>query len=178
MRTLLRTGLLLFPLLAACGDSAGPDPHGPETFTATVNGSAWRSDTAVAILFGSICDTSLFLSAVRRSAADSTEEFFLSLDSFRGTTSAPLADTSTRAWAGFSLTHDTTGVPPTSLIYWSNPASPGLLRVTGVTVDDSLVSGDFAFQGATIPDTTAHRNVSGHFRVRYIFQQVFVVACD
>lgn len=175
---LLPAGLLLLPLLAACGDSGGPDLHGPEVFTARVNGATWQSDTAVAILFGSVCDTTLFLSGVRHAAADSTEELFLSLESFRGTTTAPLADTSTSAWGAFSSTHDSTGAPPRSSLFWSNATAPGQLRVTGVTLDDSLVSGDFAFQGAEIPDTTTHRNVGGHFRVRYLFQPVFVVACD
>jgi len=57
--------------------------------------------------------------------------------------------------------------------YWTQPQGSGTLTVTGLTQDDSLVTGRFSFEAATIPDSVPHRRVSGSFRLRYQFQPVF-----
>jgi hypothetical protein len=75
----------------------------------------------------------------------------------------------------FTITHlNAPGLPPPTETYLSGPLFPGTLRITDVSQTDSMVAGTFAFQAAMIPDTTPHRALSGRFRVRYSFQQVYL----
>jgi hypothetical protein len=71
-----------------------------------------------------------------------------------------------------------TGSLPTTQSYWSTPAAPGRLTVYGLTTTDSLITGSFAFKAVAIPDTAPPYILSGQFRVRYTFQQFYVVSCD
>lgn len=53
-RSLVLLALLALP--GGCGDGGGPNLHGPPGFTATMNGMQWEPDTAVGILYASVCE--------------------------------------------------------------------------------------------------------------------------
>jgi hypothetical protein len=178
MNLRLASSWALLPLLggqAACGDGNGPDLHGAAYFTASVNGAVWQPDTVVALLWGSPCDTTLLVSGVR-SAGSHGEEITVDVRLFHGPTTVTLADTSTGAFGVFS----TYPLPVSQAIqsFWTTSAATGQLRITGLTTDDSLISGSFSFSAQTIPDTAPHRTIVAQFRTRYTFQPVFTVGCS
>lgn len=170
----LATVTLLFGSLG-CGDSGGPELHGPTTFTVTLDGARWRPDTAVSFVYGSECDTSGIISAVREISDQEAEDVTLIFKRFPSAGQMALSDSSAAASAVFSMTQFSGGFPVSIVSYWTRPETPGVLTIDGATRDDSLITGRFAFEGATIPDTGAHRHLSGEFRVRYSFQAIYTV---
>lgn len=170
--------LALFTVSTACGDGEGPNLHGEPDFSAVVNGAKWTPDTAIGILYGSICDTTLFVAALRSVSPQDDEELILDMRRFPGPGTSALSDTSTGSFALFSRTHTVPGALPTTQSYWSTSTSPGRLTIYGLTTSDSLITGSFTFKAVAIPDTAPPYILSGQFRVRYTFQQVYVVSCD
>jgi hypothetical protein len=170
----LTTATLLLGLIG-CGDGGGPNLHGPTTFTVTLDGAGWLPDTAVTLVYGSTCDTTAFISAVREVSDQEVEEVILIVHGFSATGQLALSDTSTPASAAFSVSQISGGFPTSTVTYWSRPETPGELTIVGATRDDSLITGRFAFEAAAIPDSGVHRRLTGHFRVRYSFQPVYTV---
>jgi hypothetical protein len=144
----------------------------------TLDGVPWVPDTGAAILFGSQCDSTLVLGASRQITPEDAEDITLVVYQFRGATSVSLRDTATVAYGAFSLTHWPDGQLPTSESYWTWSQRPGTLTIQRVTRTDNIVSGSFAFEGALSPSYLSQRRVTGQFRVRYVFQPVYVVECD
>jgi hypothetical protein len=172
---------MLLALLAqpiACGDGGGPSLNGAPTFTVVMNGAPWTPDTAVGILYGSICDTTLLVMAVRRVSPQDVEEVYLDMRHFRGPGSSTLSDTATGVFGAYFRTHTVPGSLPVTQSHWSMLTAPGRLTIHGITTSDSLITGSFAFEAAAIPDTAVHRMLGGYFRVRYTMQPVYVVSCD
>jgi hypothetical protein len=168
--------LLLFAGLTACGNSSGPSLHGAPYFEATVNGAAWNADSSVAVLYESICDTSLVVSGVQLSSG-TREELLIAMQPFHRSGGVVLADTSTRNFAAYWRTLPPMGGPPVQEQFWTTAAATGNLHIDGLTTDDSLITGRFAFRARTIPDTGPQDAISGRFRARYFLQPVFVVSC-
>lgn len=160
-------------VVAACGDSSGPSAHGSPFFSATVDGTVWSPDTALAFLFGSGSDTVLVIGAGRTVSISRTEAITIFVHHFGAPGQFALADTTSPAFGGYSL-YDLSGPLFNPVFqYWTRSTGLGSLTVTGLTQDDSLVTGRFSFEAATIPDSVPHRRVSGQFRLRYQFQQAF-----
>jgi hypothetical protein len=169
------TAIALFLASTSCGDDGGPDLHGPLTFAGTLDGVAWRPDTSIAIVSGSTCDTTTVISAVRQVTESEEEAVTLILQRFPAAGQATLADTSTAAFATFSVSQVSAGVITSTVTYWTRSLNPGWLTIAGATRTDSLVTGTFAFDAVTMPDTAPHRRLTGRFRVRYSFQPVYTV---
>jgi len=160
----------------ACGDSSGPSDHGLPFFSATVGLTSWRPDTAIAWLYGSDSDTMLVIGAGRSVSISQIETITLFVHHFGAPGRFALADTTSAAFGGFSV-YDLSGPLFDPVFqYWTQSPGSGTLTVTGLTQNDSLVTGRFSFEAATIPDSVPHRRVSGQFRLRYQFQQVFTPA--
>jgi hypothetical protein len=176
MRDIRRVGVaaLLFAS-TSCGDAGGPALHGPPSFAVTLDGAGWVPDTAVTIAYASLCDTTVFISAVRNVSDQEVEEVLLIVHRFPAAGQLALSDTSTLASAAFSESQMSGSFPVSTVTYWTRPAAPGLLTIVGATRDDSLITGRFAFQAATIPDAGIHRQLTGQFRVRYTLQPVYTV---
>lgn len=168
------TVALLFGSLS-CGDSGGPNLHGPTTFTVALDGARWFPDTAVSFVYGSECDTTALISATREISDQEVEEVTLILHDFPNAAQVALSDTSTPASGLFIVSQLSGGFPISTVSYWTRPETPGLLRIVGATRDDSLITGRFAFEAATIPDTGVHRYLTGQFRVRYSFQTIYTI---
>ena len=160
-------------VVAACGDSNGPSAHGSPFFSATVDGTVWNPDTALAFMWGSDSDTTLVIAAGRTVSISRGETIAIFVHHFGAPGQFALADTTSPAFGGFSV-YDLSGPLFNPVFqYWTRSTGPGSLTVTGLTQDDSLVTGRFSFEATTIPDSVPHRRVSGQFRLRYRFQQVF-----
>lgn len=172
----LRPDLLLSLLLAtaACGDSGGPDLSGSAYVTASLDGSAWTADTTFGIFFGLTPDSGSLVFGGARIVGDQEEDLTIAFRGVPGTGTFTLADTTAPAIGLFSVIYLNAGFPPPMDTWQSSPLFPGTLRITGWNPTDSIVAGTFAFEAATDPDTAAHRTLSGQFRVRYTFQQVFI----
>ena len=135
----------------------------------------WRPDTALSIIYTSSCDTTSLIGATRRVSDHEQEGVTLFLQAFPAAGRLALADTSTVAFAAFTVSQVSGGFVTSTVSYWTRPGNPGLLTIAGATPTDSLVSGTFAFEAATIPDTLPHRHLSGQFRVKYTVQPVYTV---
>jgi len=159
----------------ACGEAGGPDLHGPPFFSVTLDGARWLPDTALSIVYASPCDTIAFISAVREVSSQESEEVIVILRAFPTAGQLTLSDTSTTAAAAFTVSRMSGGFLTPTVSYWTGPATPGLLTVLGTTRDDSLISGRFAFEAATVPDSGVHRRLTGQFRVRYSVEPVYTV---
>lgn len=145
------------------------------TFTVTLDGASWLPDTAVTIVYGSTCDTTAFISAVREISDREIEEVILIVHGFPAAGQVALSDTSTPASAAFSVSQISAGFPTSTVSYWTGPSTPGLLTIVGATRDDSLITGHLAFEAASIPDSGVHRRLAGQLRVRYSFQPAYSV---
>jgi hypothetical protein len=162
-----------FLVVAACGDSNGPSANGAPYFSATVDLTGWSADTAIAWLYGSDSDTTLVIGAGRTASISQLETITLFVHHFGSPGQFALADTTSPAFGGFSVFDLSGPLFDPVFQYWTQPQGSGTLTVTGLTQDDSLVTGRFSFEAATIPDSVPHRRVSGSFRLRYQFQPVF-----
>lgn len=159
----------------SCGDSGGPNGSGAPFFTASVDGAAWVPDTTMGILFGLSPDSgSLNLVAVRLVPGQG-QTITLAIRDFPTLGAMALSDISGPATGvvDFVDTNSPT-LPPPSTTYLSTAQEPGLLRITAHNKADSTVAGTFAFTAVTSPDTAPHLTVSGSFRLRYTFQQVYL----
>jgi hypothetical protein len=159
-------------VVAACGDTSGPSAHGSRFFSATIDGAMWSPDTALAFLFASDSDTVMVVGAGRTVSMSWGEAITIFVHHFGAPGQFALADTTSPAFGGYSV-YDLSGpLFDPAFQYWSRSTGPGSLTGTGLTQNDSLVTGRFSFEAATIPDAVPHRRVSGQFRLRYLFQQV------
>ena len=165
--------IVLSACLAACGDAHGPSAHRSPFFSATVDLTSWRPDTAIAWLYGSDSDTTLVIGAGRTISVSETESITRFVHHFGSPGQFTLADTSSPAFGAFTVSSLTGPLWQPILQFWTHAQGSGTATVTGLTEDDSLVTGRFSFEAATIPDSVPHRQVSGQFRLRYQFQQVF-----
>ena len=163
-------------VILGCGDQ-GPG-HSESRFSVTLDGLPWVPDSAVAILYGSQCDTTLHLGAGRSTSPQDGEAVTMVLHHFSGAASVSLGDTSTAAYGAFVLTHYPVGGLPVNDPYWTWSRRPGTLTIQGLTGTDSVMFGSFAFEAASTPSGLSQRRLTGQFRVRYEFQPVFVVECQ
>jgi hypothetical protein len=164
---------LLVAVGAACSDSSGPDLNGPAFFTATLDGVSWAGDTTVAVLTNG---SHLSVTGVRSASPTEEQEITLTLEGF-GKGTFVLGDQTAAGVAALTVmqvdNHVVTGISH----YLSSPQHPGELRITGISTSDSVVTGSFAFEAASQPDTASHHQVSGQFRVRYATQVVYPPTC-
>lgn len=173
MGTTLLAGTIATALLFGC-DSGGPDGGSNFTLNATLDGKPWFADTMVAITFAAPADTSIIISAARRASPTEEQQITVAVQGFGRLGQYALIDTVPGIGA-FSSVHINGNVVTGDPVTWrSDRGKPGILNITSISRSDSLVSGSFAFEASTHPDTTVHRHVSGTFRVRYSMQTVFV----
>lgn len=171
-----RTLVLLAAVIAglSCGDSGGPSTSGPSFFTVSVNGAPWYPDTSVGILFGVTPDSGTLDLVAARRIPGQDQTITLAIRDFPRLGTRALSDITGTATGVVTIyyTADSTLPPPTTT-YFSTPQLPGTLRLTALDQTDSTVVGSFAFTGITTPDTAPHLSLSGSFRLRYTFQQVY-----
>ena len=158
----------------ACGDGGGPD-NTDLHFSGTVDNAPWVEDTAVAIAFGALTDTTLSLTAVRTVSSAEEQGITLSVHGFTGKGQVPLADTNSIAVAAFTVSQISGGVLVSSIVYRTHASPAGSLTITSIDRADSTVAGRFAFEAALTPDTAPHRHVSGTFRLRLGFVPVYTI---
>jgi hypothetical protein len=173
MRTTLLAGTIAAALLLGC-DSGSPDSGGNFTIRATLDGQPWLADTMVAIAYAAPTNTSIIISAARRASLTEEQQITVAVQGFGRLGQYALVDTAPgiRAFSSVQVSGNVvTGDPVTWL---SDRGTPGLLTITSISRGDSLVSGSFAFEASTHPDTAVHRHVSGTFRVRYSMQTVYL----
>jgi hypothetical protein len=175
MRNSLSRSAIALLILLGCGDQ-GPGV-GDRRFTMTLDGLSWVPETATAILYGSQCDTTLFLGAARSTSSQDGEAVTIVLHHFSGAASVSLGDPGAPAYGAFALTHNPVGGLPVIDLYRTWSRRPGTLTLQGVTTTDSVMYGSFAFEAALTPSGLNAHRVSGQFRLRYEFQPVFVVEC-
>ncbi len=173
-----RRALLLLGLWTAgvsCGDSGGPNGSGAPFFTATLDGAAWVPDTSLGILSGLSPDSGTLNLIAARLVPGEDQTITIAIRDFPRLGAIALSDTTGPATGvvGIIYTNSPT-LPPPSTTYLSTAQEPGLLRITSHNQTDSTVAGTFAFTAVTSPDTAPHLTVSGSFRLRYRFQQVFL----
>lgn len=161
------TGGLL--ALSRCGDSEGPAVAGPPFFTATLDGSAWVSDTALCIVLSTSTGTATLIAASRLVSAQEGQGISIVFTGSPVRGQFPLVDIFGLATAFFSVYRVNGGLP---LYYNSGSAQPGLPSITSVNSTDSIMTGTFTFEGATNPDSTPHHVLTGQFRIRDEVAQV------
>ena len=165
----------LIVAVAACSD-AGPSTDA-EYFTATLDGARWPVDTAVSLSYATLCDTSSLVAAPRGLIAERLELLSIYFRHYPAVGQYVLGDSSTGTFATFS-TGPTTPGPRGARLYWFTGAdSPGTLHINAVDRSDSVLTGTFAFDAATIPDTGVRHHLAGQFKVRFSLQQVYTVDC-
>jgi hypothetical protein len=142
-------------------------------FAGTLDGASWIADTAVSIASGSSADTTLVISGVRRVSAQEEQQITLVLRGLGPPGQYQLADTAGQAVAAFTVSQTAGGTLVSTVVYWSEARNPGSLSITEVDRTDSVVTGRFAFEAAMAPESAPHRHVSGHFRIRFVFQSVY-----
>ena len=176
MRPLYRwLSAALILTVAACSD-AGPSTDA-EYFTATLDGASWPVDTAVSLVYATLCDTSSMVAAPRGRIAEQLELLSIYFRHYPAVGQYVLGDSSSGTFATFS-TGPTTPGPRGARLYWFTGAdSPGTLHINTVDQSDSVLTGTFAFNAATIPDTAPHHHLAGQFKVRFSLLQVFTVDC-
>jgi hypothetical protein len=153
----------------ACGE-VGPHLQGPPMFRVTIDGAPWPIDTMGGILWASPCDTTLVVSATGGLTTPEERTVVLVLHAFPMVLRYPIADSSAPIFAMYSTAQLAGGLITSMVQYWS--VAPGQLVITGVSRADSVVTGRFSFEAATIPDTMVHPHLSGDFRVSYFSQEV------
>jgi hypothetical protein len=147
--------------LSRCGHPEGPAVAASPFFNATVDGTSWVPDTASCLVLQAT-GTAVLITASRLVSAQEEQGTVIGFSGFPAPRQFALADILSPAFAYFKVTRANQPYP---LLYVSGNAQPGLLSITAVT--DSMVAGTFTFEAATIPDSTAHRIVTGQFRLRY-----------
>lgn len=169
-----RNAILLLVLLG-CGDQ-GPGVGEPR-FSVTLDGLPWVPVSATAILYGSQCDTTLFLGAARSTSLQDEEAVTVVLHHFQGATTVSLSDSTTAAFGVFTMTHYPVGGLPVTDPHWTWSGRPGTLTLQGVTSTDSVMFGSFTFEATAAPSGLDAHRVTAQFRLRYEFQPVYVVGC-
>jgi hypothetical protein len=164
------TGGLL--ALSRCGDPEGPAVAGSPFFAATIDGTAWVPDTASCLVISTSIGTAAAITASRFVSAQEEQGITILFTGFPAPGQFPLVNISGPATAFFSVYRLNGIVRDRPLQYSSGSAQPGLLSITGVSNTDSLITGTFSFEGATIPDSTPHHVLTGRFRLRYEVVQV------
>ncbi len=172
MRAEWRTILLAVVAGSGC-DSGGPGDTAGFDFAATVDGTQWVADTGIAQASASPTDTIITITAARRVSPTEEQEITLSLQSM-GSGQFPLGDIASPAVGAFAIFQvsgdSVTGVAS----YLTRSTTSGTLTISSLRRSDSLIAGSFAFESSLLPDTVPHRQVTGHFRVRYTMQTVFL----
>jgi hypothetical protein len=166
LRLVALTGGLL--ALTRCGNPespAVPAIAASPFFNATIDGTSWVPDTAWGLVLAGSSGAAVIITASRLVSAQEGQDIFMGFPGFPAAGQFPLADLFSPAFAYFSVYRVNGVVRDRPLLYMSGSAQPGLLSITAIT--DSLMTGTFTFEGATIPDSTPHRVLTGQFRVRY-----------
>ncbi len=176
MRPLYRwLSAALILAVAACSD-AGPSTDA-EYFTATLDGASWPVDTAVSLVYATLCDTSSLVAAPRGLIAQQLELLSIYFRHYPAVGQYVLGDSSSGTFATFSTGPTTPGPRGPRVAWYSLGDSPGTLHISAVDRSDSVLTGTFAFDAATIPDTAPRHHLAGRFKVRFTLQPVYVVAC-
>jgi hypothetical protein len=124
---------------SGCSHPEGQDLLGPPFFAATLDGASWFPDTATGTVFASPTDTTVIIGASRQVSAQEEQDIVIVLHGFGTPRQVPLADSTSRAVAFFSVTQISGGFLPPTLTYWSQAEHPGLVAITGVSRNDSAV---------------------------------------
>ncbi len=154
-------GLLL---LAACGGEGpvGPGPTGPEFFTASVDGQAWTP----LLVLASCSHSQLTLNAGRVvPVTGAIETLLLHLENVGALGRFGLGDSASGRW-GWFVTDSGSGAVRGS--FRTSASGAGTVRVTGLTLQDSLLAArfDLVVANDTAPGQT--RTISGRFRVHLV----------
>jgi hypothetical protein len=137
-------------LSTTCGDSNGPNLHGPPFFRATVDGTQWTPTYVAAACI----DFAFMLSAA---PIPSGSDFLqLRVGDLAASGQFSLADSTS---GRFALTYSLQAPS-----YVSTAQDPGRLTITAVDFTDSLVAGTFSVHLTSVTDPTAHLSVSASFR--------------
>ena len=174
----LRTAVLAAALTAtlACGNDApgGPSLEGTSFLDATLDGQAWVPDTVTGIMYGTSPDSG-YLAIIAGKFEGARQETLIISVPFPQRGDVALGHFTTAGTGVYQVIPDTAVLARPFLTYTSRDEYPGYLTVARLSLGDSVATGRFSFQAATSPDTTAHRAVTGSFRVRYRFQQIYTL---
>ncbi len=174
----LRTAVLAAALTAtlACGDDApgGPSLEGTSFLDATLDGQAWVPDTVTGIMYGTSPDSG-YLTIIAGKFEGLRQETLVISVPFPRLGDVALGHFTTAGNGVYQVIPDTSAVVRPFLMYTSRDEYPGRLHLARLSQGDSVATGRFSFQAATSPDTTAHRALTGSFRVRYRFQQIYTL---
>ena len=158
-----RAVLGLLTVLLGCGSGGGPvgpGATGPEFFTASVDGQGWTP-----VLVVSTCShRQLTLTAARVIAATSTiETLQLHLEAVGAPGPFGLGDSAGGRWGLLAVD---SGSGARRDIFRTAAPGAGVFRVTGLTLQDSLLAGRFSL--VVVNDTAAgeSRTIAGEFRAR------------
>ncbi|HUL04545.1 MAG TPA: hypothetical protein VLV16_15090 [Gemmatimonadales bacterium] len=168
LRFLALAGILLG--LTSCAQSDGPTAvkggttlDGPPYFQATLDGAPWPADTVGAVVLTPTAGgVATLISATRRVSSHELQRITLGLATFPAEGHFALGGIFSQHVGFFDI--DTTSA---QISYFSVDARPGMVTVDAVSTTDSVLVGTFAFEAAPMPDTSAHRMLTGQFRVRY-----------
>lgn len=148
-------------LVLACGEATSPNGNG---FAAgTVDGRAWKADTAIALLQ----DSTLVLGAVRHGGNGRVDGFTAVVHGFRIPLQVELAQIGSLASAYFSDAEEGASFLEPGPTQVTDSLYRGLLRLESLERGDSLLTGTIAF--ATAPKANRpSRNIAVHFRMRLV----------
>lgn len=141
IRALTPALLLLIILTTGCGGGDGPadpDGGGDNTFTATIDGQAWASDTNLISVSGSASPTRTGTLALTGYQASSGRSLMLSLSFFIGPASQPLG-------VNIGTTPGGIGTVTVAANSWLTPLSGAAGFVTLTARTDTRIAGTFHF---------------------------------